>query len=216
MSKIPSDVIQSAVNAVLQGSTEKKRNFLEAIELQVGLKDYDTQRDKRFAGTIVLPNCVAPNRKILVFGDAQHCEEAKCCGIPHLSVEEMDFKKTPKLVKKLAKQHHGFLASQVLIPQIPRLMGPGLNKAGKFPTVLLHGEKILDKIASLRASVKFQLKKVLCMGVVIGNVGMTESEVVANLSTAINFLVSLLKKSWNNIKTLHIKSSMGKPQRIYG
>ena len=27
---------------------EKKRNFLETVELQIGLKDYDTQRDKRF------------------------------------------------------------------------------------------------------------------------------------------------------------------------
>lgn len=29
-----------------------KRNFTETIELQIGLKNYDTQRDKRFNGTI--------------------------------------------------------------------------------------------------------------------------------------------------------------------
>ena len=31
---------------------EKKRNFIETIELQVGLKNYDPQRDKRFSGTV--------------------------------------------------------------------------------------------------------------------------------------------------------------------
>ena len=32
-----------------------------------------------------------------------------------------------------AQQYHAFLASDSVIKQIPRLLGPGLNKAGKFP-----------------------------------------------------------------------------------
>ncbi|KAL2457630.1 Uncharacterized protein Fot_56149 [Forsythia ovata] len=39
--------------------------------------------------------------------------------------------KNKKLVKKLAKRYHAFLASEVVIKQIPHLLGPGLNKAGK-------------------------------------------------------------------------------------
>jgi len=38
--------------------------------------------------------------------------------------------KNKKLVKKLAKKYHAFLASEAVIKQIPRLLGPGLNKAG--------------------------------------------------------------------------------------
>ena len=44
---------------------------------------------------------------------------------------------------------------------------------------------------------------------------MSEQEIVENLKLAINFLVSLLKKNWQNIKVLHIKSTMGKAQRLY-
>ena len=40
--------------------------------------------------------------------------------------------KNKKLVKKLAKRYHAFLASEAVIKQIPRLLGPGLNKAGDF------------------------------------------------------------------------------------
>jgi large subunit ribosomal protein L10Ae len=32
---------------------------------------------------------------------------------------------------------------------------------------------------------------------------------------AINFLVSLLKKNWQNVKSLHIKSTMGAPIRVF-
>jgi len=41
-----------AVNAVLQASQEKKRKFTETVELQVALKNYDPQKDKRFSGTV--------------------------------------------------------------------------------------------------------------------------------------------------------------------
>lgn len=42
----------------------KKRNFLETVELQIGLKNYDPQRDKRFSGTIKLPSIPRPNMAV--------------------------------------------------------------------------------------------------------------------------------------------------------
>ena len=43
---------------------EKRRNFVETVELQIGLKNYDPQRDKRFSGTIKLPKVPRPNMSI--------------------------------------------------------------------------------------------------------------------------------------------------------
>jgi len=40
------------VKTVLQGSIDKKRKFLETVELQISLKNYDPQKDKRFSGTV--------------------------------------------------------------------------------------------------------------------------------------------------------------------
>merc|ERR1712224_901713 len=158
-----------------------------------------------------------PRMKVCVLGDAVHCEAAQRSNIPFKSVEDLKkLNKNKKLVKKLAQSFDAFLASQVLIPQIPRLLGPGLNKAGKFPTLVTHNDSLESKVTDTRSQVKFQLKKVLCMGVAIGNVGMTPDEMRMNSLMAINFLVSLLKKNWNNVKRLHIKSTMGKPYTIYG
>jgi large subunit ribosomal protein L10Ae len=123
--------------------------------------------------------------------------------------------KNKKLIKKLAKKYDAFLASEALIKQIPRLLGPGLHKAGKFPTAVTHADNLNDKANELRSTIKFQLKKVLCMGVAVGHVGMAEDELLSNIMMSINFLVSLLKKNWQNVKSLYIKSSMGKPKRLY-
>ena len=59
-----------------------------------------------------------------------------------------------------AKKYDAFLASDSLIKQIPRIVGPGLNKAGKFPTMLTHSEPMMGKIDEVKATIKFQMKKV--------------------------------------------------------
>jgi large subunit ribosomal protein L10Ae len=157
-----------------------------------------------------------PNMSICVLGDEVHCDQAKALGIDFRSADDLKkLNKDKKLVKKLAKSYDAFLASESIIKLIPRLLGPGLNKAGKFPTPIAHSEDLSEKVAEVKATIKFQLKKVLCMGVAIGHVGMTEDELTANTMLSINFLVSLLKKNWQNVKSLFVKTTMGKPVRIF-
>jgi hypothetical protein len=57
--------VRSNVKELLEYSLEtKKRNFLETVELQIGLKNYDPQRDKRFSGTVRLPQVPRPGMTI--------------------------------------------------------------------------------------------------------------------------------------------------------
>tara|TARA_R110002003_G_scaffold198_23_gene15576 strand:- start:14857 stop:15087 length:231 start_codon:yes stop_codon:yes gene_type:complete len=61
MSKISVAGVRTNVKELLEYSNEtKKRNFLETVELQIGLKNYDPQRDKRFSGTVKLPTVPRP------------------------------------------------------------------------------------------------------------------------------------------------------------
>lgn len=71
------------------------------------------------------------------------------------------------------------------------------------------------QVDDLKCSIKFQLKKVLCMGVAVAHVAMSERDIYVNTQMAVNFLVSLLKKNWQNVKCLYLKTTMGKPVRIY-
>ncbi|XP_017466049.1 PREDICTED: 60S ribosomal protein L10a-2 [Rhagoletis zephyria] len=215
-SKVSRDTLYESVNGVLEFSLKKKRGFLETVELQIGLKNYDPQKDKRFSGTVKLKHIPRPKMKVCVLGDQQHCDEAKANGVECMDAEALKkLNKNKKLVKKLAKSYDAFLASESLIKQIPRLLGPGLNKAGKFPGLLSHTESMMAKIEEVKSTIKFQMKKVLCLSVAVGHVNMKPDELVQNIHLSINFLVSLLKKNWQNVRSLHIKSSMGPPQRLY-
>jgi large subunit ribosomal protein L10Ae len=215
-SKLQVAAVRESIQKLLIQSKEKQRKFLETVELQIGLKNYDPQKDKRFAGTVKLPNIPRPKMKVCVLGDQHHIDQAKAVGMDSMSADDLKkLNKNKKLIKQLAKKYDAFLASEVLIKQIPRLLGPGLHKSGKFPSPITHGDSIVEKADEIRATVKFQLKKVVCLGVAVGHVKMTEEELLANIMLSVNFLVSLLKKNWQNVKSLFIKSSMGAPIRLY-
>lgn len=85
---------------------------------------------------------------ICILADAADIDRAKQIDLEYMSVDdlkkcvprlankralmlmycEIRLNKNKKLVKKLAKKYDAFLASEALIKQIPRLLGPGLSK----------------------------------------------------------------------------------------
>ena len=208
--------MRDAVREMIKESQEKKRKFVETVELQVGLKNYDPAKDKRFSGVVKLTNPTKHKYNVCVLGDAFHMEQAQKNNIPCMDTEALkNLNKNKKLVKKLAAKYNSFLASEVVVRQIARLLGPGLNKAGKFPSPLQHNDDMVAKVHELKCQVKFQMKKSLCLGVAVANLTLSEQQIIENTERAINFLVSLLKKNWQNVKSLNIKTTMGKPKRIF-
>jgi len=228
MSKLNGELLVSSIESLLKFSAGetiqikgadvpgKKRKFIESVELQVTLKNYDPQRDKRFSGTFKLPVIPRPKSSVCILGNAKHCEKAEQIGVDKMTVDDLKkFNKNKKLIKKFAKKYDNFLASGTLIKQIPRILGPGLTKAGKFPSLLDENDNLQEKIDQTKATIKFQMKKVMCMSLAVANIEMSVPEIQLNIQLAVNFLVSLLKKNWQNVKVLYIKSTMGPPFQIY-
>ena len=189
----------------------KQRKFTETIELQIGLKDYDPQKDKRFVGTVRLPNNPRPNLKICIIADEKHKDEVLKYKVD-VDVVDLEylkkFNKEKKLVKNWAKKYSLLLASDTVLKKVPVVVGPILNRINMFPQVVSHNEALLTKVEDVRSSVKFQLKKVTCLASAVGNATMTDEELRTNIMMSLNFLVSLLKKGWHNLKSVNIKSTM--------
>ncbi|PHH76949.1 hypothetical protein CDD80_1077 [Ophiocordyceps camponoti-rufipedis] len=216
MSKITVAHVRTQIDELLEYSNNvKKRNFTETVELQCHLKNYDTSRDKRFNGSVKLPAPCRPGMSICILGDQHDLDRAKHAGLDAMSVDDLKkLNKNKKLIKKLAGKYGAFLASEALIKQIPRVLGPGLSRANKFPVPISHNEELSVRINDVRSLCKFQLKKALTLGVAIGTVQMGKEELLGNCMMAINYLVSLLKKGWLNLDTIVIKATMSPPKRL--
>src|ERR1700712_3615793 len=99
-SKLSVSSVRGSIKDMLNEANngEKRRNFVETIELQIGLKNYDPQRDKRFSGTVKcvdhlhcievpqtdnakylnrLPNVPRPRLSLCILADAADVDRAK-------------------------------------------------------------------------------------------------------------------------------------------
>merc|ERR1719218_585803 len=196
----------------------KERKFKQTVELQVGIKDYDPAKDKRFMGTIRLPNIPRPKMKICFIADEKHSDEAKNANLEAVDVVSLEFlkkfNKDKKLIKTWAKKYSVLLATDTLVKKVPVVCGPVLNRIGMFPQPVTKNDPISKKIDDVRGSVKWQLKKVTNLNVAIGSQDMTDEQLRQNIIMALNFLASLMKKQWHNMKSIHIKMTMGKSVKL--
>ena len=217
MSHLHQDNLKDSIKQILEYSKNtKKRGFLETIELQVKLRGYNTAKDKRFIGSIKLPNIIRPGLRIGIMGDKIHCEQAAAINVPYYDLQTMtNFNKDKKTIRYWAKKHHLFLASDTIIKNLNKTLGPAFNKTGKFPAPIRSTDKVADAVDEARKTVKFRLKKSIAFGFPVANVGMTPEQVYQNVMLATNYVASLLKKQWQSIATITLHSTMGKPHRVY-
>ena len=144
-SKINQEFLKKTLAELL--ATKKERKFVEAVELQIGLRDYDPEKDKRFTGQIRLPNAPKPRMNIAIIGSAAHCMQAIKEGIPCIDEDGLKkFNKDKKLIKKWAKPYDTLIASESLMKKIPRLLGNVLVKIGKFPLMMTESENPTEKV----------------------------------------------------------------------
>ena len=179
-------------------------------------ENYDTNRERRFSNSIRLPHIIRPRYRICVYGDEAHCDEARANHIACMSVEDLKrLNKNRKKIRQLEHRYDVFLASESLIRLIPRLLGPGLGRVGKFPTLLTHQETLAEKIEQIKSTLRVRMKKQPLINVPIGHVQMTIDQLLVHLNMSINFIIGLLRKHWQHVGKIFLKSTMGKSFRLY-
>lgn len=214
MSKISGEDLRKTVTELIAAKGERK--FVQTVDMYVKLKNYQLAKAKRFSGAVKLPYAVKHGIKICVLGDVKDCERARKSGVEYKTEDDLKaLDKNKKKVKKMAKSYDAFLASASIIKKIPSLLGPGLSRAGKFPAVLNPNDNLEEKVDELKCTIKFQLKKEIVLATAVGHLNLTEDQLVSNITLAVNFLVSLLVKGWQNVGWVLVKNTMGKPKFVY-
>jgi len=197
-----------------------KRNFVESIELQIGIKDVDLNRpENRFRTNIRLAYPIATKDKIGFFADDAHATALKNLEtngevtiIDRAKIEEL--RSNPKAAKKIAKKTRIFLASQSLMGLIGRYFGRILSPRNKMPIPVPPNADLKGVIDDARRTIMLRLHKSPSINVKIGNVNMNDEEVVENAMTVISAIKDRLPKGYRNIGSITIKTTMGPPVKI--
>ena len=214
MSKVTTDQIVKGIEEAL--TNRKKRQFVESLDFQVMLRDYDPDKDKRFNSATTLNHNVKSSLKVCVIGTIGHVEEAKELGYEGTLVDDLKkFNNEPKLIKKWARKFDAILVTDSKNKDVTKLIGRYITSIGKLPVTITEREKVKDKASELLKTIRFRVKKVPWLAQSFGVDSLSHDDLRQNLTKSINFLVSLLPKGWQNIKTIHIKTTMGKPVQLY-
>ena len=197
-----------------------KRNFVESVELHISIKDVDLKRpENRFRAAVRMTYPVAHKDKLAFFADDTHVTALKKIDtdgeitvVDRAKLEEM--RSSLKLAKKLAKNNRIILASQSLMGTIGRYFGKILSPRNKMPIPVPPTADLNKIIDEAKRTVMVRLHKSPSINVKIGNINMSDEEIVENAMSIISAVKSRLPKGLRNINTITIKTTMGPPVKI--
>ncbi len=187
----------------------KERKFDESIDLIVNLKKIDIRKDSvnTFA---TLPHKIK-DKKICGFIDS------KSELIDTIPKGSFDKYKDKKKLKKLVDQYDFFIASAPNMPAVATTFGKVLGPAGKMPSpkigIISDSNQIKETVDKINKIVKLRAKEP-AVKVVVGKVSMKDEEIVENIKTVYSTILHELPTGKDNIKSVMIKTTMGKPARV--
>ena len=191
---------------------KEKRNFTQSVDLIINLKDFDVRKNP-LTLFIEVPH-IPLERKICAFLD-------KPSNVFDYSITRADFDKwkDKKQIKKLGREYDFFASIPQLMPQLATVFGRVLGPLGKMPSpqigiITNQSEEALKELKEkMRKTVRVKAKEA-SLKVMIGKEDMKTEELAENAFIIYNAVINALPKKKENVKSVLLKLTMGKPARI--
>ncbi len=186
---------------------EKKRKFVQSVDLVVNLQNYDVRKEA--LNTFVkLPN--SNKKKIAAF------LTKKSSAVP--TITELDFTKykEEKDMKKLAKEYDFFIAVAPMMPKIATKFGRVFGPMNKMPSpqggIMPNEDEATIKamIETMGSMVRIRNKE-KSIKMSIGKEDMDVDKLIANVESVLKQLEGKLPRGRENIKDAVVKFTMTKP-----
>ena len=212
---------KSIIEALKQvKESSKKRNFNQSLDLTFNLKDLNLKNpEEQIDIFTALPHNKGKTIKIcgLVGPELKPESEANCEFT--INTEEFSKYNNKTEIKKLAAEYDFFIAQANIMGQIAKVFGRVLGPRGKMPNtkavcVVPPKSNLKPLIEKLKNTVRLLAKTSLQIQVSVGKEDMKEEEVAENIITIYNLLIHNLPKEENNISSILLKTTMGKPIRV--
>lgn len=212
---VSEEKILEAVKEAKQKSTD--RNFTQSFDLSIGIKDLDLSNpENRINEKVSLPHGTGKKQKVGVFAEGELAERAEKAGADKVftrnELEELGDNQTE--AKKIAEEYSSFLAQADLMPVVGKELGPVLGPRGKMPQPVSPTGDPSKLISASRSSVQINVRDNPVASLTVGTEEMPEEEISENVDAILDFMISQLPKGPKQIKSVTLKTTMGKPVSI--
>lgn len=197
----PKDALELAVSA-------SYAKFDETVNVAVKLGVDPRHADQMVRGTVVLPNGLGREVKVLVFAKGEKEKEALDAGADFIADDET--------IEKIQNGWFGFDKAIAtpdmmgIVGKLGRILGPrGLMPNAKTGTVTFEVEKVINELKAGR--IDFRVDKAGIVHVPVGKVSFGTQKLVENVSAFLDKLVALKPAASKGayLKTISVSSTMG-------
>ena len=190
----------------------KKRGFKQSVDLIINLSDIDLRKTP-INVFFSFPNQVR-EQKICAFLNNKSPSVDR--SITKTEIGSLDKKE----VKKIANEYDFFIASAPLMGMIATTFGKTLGPLGKMPNPKFGGVIMVEEEANIKkAAEKFKKAasiraRELSIKISIGKEDMKDEQLAENAEVVYNTLVNALPNNKENVKSVMVKFTMSKPERL--
>lgn len=194
-----------------EAEKHKQSGFDQTVDLIVNLKDFDLKKNPMNL-LIEMPHKVK-QKKVAAF------LEKKSEVVDTITKEEFPAFSDKVKLKKLIKEYDFFIASAKLMPAVATTFGRALGPSGKMPSpqlgILVNEDDATIKqlVAKIDSIIKVRPKEP-SIKIAIGKQSNKDEELAENASIIYNEIFKQLPKQKENLKSILIKFTMGKPSKV--
>jgi len=207
-----------------EGKPPKTRKFDESLDLIINFRDLDIKNPaNKLAHEFLLPNPIRKKLNICVISDGDQFVEAKKKGLDAVDKDHLNeiSKMDNKAKKKFVKKYDAFVVSAPLMRNVAKILGRFLGQSGRMPKPQPKGYGIIKPTDSIdevennfKRRVVIQTKRAPITQTLFGKKSLDKEKNLENLKALLSFIESHLPNGHGNIKSIYLKTTMGKPVKV--
>ncbi|NOX32820.1 MAG: 50S ribosomal protein L1 [Deltaproteobacteria bacterium] len=208
LKKVDRTVQYEPLNALELTVSSSYAKFDETVDVAVRLGVDPRHADQMVRGTVILPNGLGKEVKVLVFTKGEKEKEALDAGADFIADEET--------IKKIQDGWFGFdkaIATPDMmgtVGKLGRILGPrGLMPNAKTGTVTFELEKAINEVKS--GKIDFRVEKAGIVHVPVGKVSFGAEKLTENVQAFLDKILALKPAASKGtyLKTITVSSTMG-------
>jgi large subunit ribosomal protein L1 len=195
-------------------SGSKPRNFSQTWDFVINFRGMNMKKpENRFSIDVSLPKGRGKESKVAIFGDSMASEADKVANLVIRKDQIPGITKDKKMISQIIGCDV-ILGEPSLMALIGKELGPTLAPKGKMPRPLPPGVKLEGFITAAKRMIRVNVKESPNVHLAVGVDKMPDEDVAANAEAVFAAVRDKLPKGLNNIKSIYIKLTMGKPVKI--